>query len=276
MEYYSLPEEYQTTHVVCYEIVKQIEDFILCKEYEFLQISGYPLTKEELEKYNESGDIWEFLKNNKEECFYKQLKKSLLLGLLGDFCYFMQESLHCSNKMRLVVAYALLRRPIVDNLKILLRVLFDDKFYDDFVNRDDYDPIRMDDTKLKNLLKKTDSFRFAQPITGDFMYHWIYDKTNNGSIINLSNRAIHPVTTRPWNKTGEMNLNFMFMNANDINGLCKHYYAILPAILIFFWELFNTLVFGLFPNEVNNDLFEKRAEKLVEITNPIHNTIKKH
>ena len=49
-----------------------------------------------------------------------------------DFCYFMQESMACSCKKRLVVSFALLRRPLVDNLKILLRVFADDKFYDNF------------------------------------------------------------------------------------------------------------------------------------------------
>ena len=118
----------------------------------------------------------------------------------------------------------------------------------------------------------TDDIRFAKPITGEFIYHHIFEKTNNGSIINLSNRAIHPVTTRPWNKTGEMNFNFMFATPDDIEKLWDHYYALLPAILIFYGELFNTSIFTLFSDEVNIELLPKRLEKMVAIMSDVFPT----
>ena len=187
-----------------------------------------------------------------------------------DFCYFMQESMACSCKKRLVVSFALLRRPLVDNLKILLRVFADDKFYDNFIERDDYDPAQMEDRQLKEFLDATDKVRVVEPITGSFIYECIFDKENTGSIINLSNRAIHPVTTRPWNKTGAMNCNFMFVNQGDIAELWKHYYACLPAILMFYSELFNCVVFGLFKDEVDSRLFEKRLERMAEVMSKVY------
>ena len=265
MEFYYLPKEYHSVHKACFELVRQIEEFVVGKDYQFLRVSHAPMTEEEKNKFVECGDIWDFLKKYKEEEFYKLLKKQLILGLLMDFCYFMQESLECSKKMRLVVSYALLRRPLVDNLKILLRILLDDEFYDKFIEKDDYDPASMKEDDLKDLLKATDKMRMTKPITGEFIYECIYDKDNPGSIVNLSNRAIHPVTTRPWNKTGAMNCNFMFVMPDDILGLWEHYYAYLPAILIFYSELFNYAVFGLFEDEVNMDLYGKRLEKLAVI-----------
>ena len=265
MEFYYLPKEYHTIHSACIELVRQIEEFIVKDEYKFLKVSTSAMTPEELNLLEKCGDIWAFLKKYKEEQFYTLLNKQLILGLLRDFCYFMQESLDCSNKMRLVVSYALLRRPLVDNLKILLRILADDSFYDDFIGRDDYDPVQMKDEDLKEFLSATDEIRMTKPITGAFMYECIYDKNNAGSIINLSNRAIHPVTTRPWNKTGAMNCNFMFTTPVDIAELWKHYYAYLPAILMFYSELFNYAVFSLFENEVDLELYPKRLEKTAAI-----------
>lgn len=90
-------------------------------------------------------------------------------------------------------------------------------------------------------------------------------KENIGSILNLSNRAIHPVTTRPWNKTGEMNFNFMFATHFDIERLWQHYYAYLPAILLFYVELFNNTIFCLFESEMDKDLCLKKIEKIVDI-----------
>lgn len=272
MEFYYLPAKYHNIHSACFELVKQIEDFIICEDFKSLQSPVFNITNEEYAKFKNSTDVWVYLKKNDEEGFYKQLNKSIFLGLLRDFCYFMQESLDCSNKMRLVVAYSLLRRPIVDNLKILLRILFDDEFYNNFIDNDNYDPAQMKDEELKRLLKMTDDIRFAKPITGEFIYHHIFEKTNNGSIINLSNRAIHPVTTRPWNKTGEMNFNFMFATPDDIEKLWDHYYALLPAILIFYGELFNTSIFTLFSDEVNIELLPKRLEKMVAIMSDVFPT----
>ena len=269
MDFYYLPQKYQAVHSACFELVKQIEEFILSENYKFLQVSEFVLKEGEFVKFNESTDIWEFLKSNNEDGFYKQLNKTLILGLLKDFCYFMQESLDCSNKMRLVVAFALLRRPIVDNLKILLRILFDENFYNNFINKDDYDPAYMKDDELKQLLGETDGVRFSKPITGEFIYDCIYEKTNNGSIINLANRAIHPVTTKPWNKTGEMNFNFMFTTPYDTDKLWEHYYALLPTILVFYLELFNISIFSLFSDEVDKNLLPKRVEKVVEIMSSV-------
>lgn len=265
MEFYYLPEEHRAMHTACFELVKQIEEFIVGKDYEFLRVSHPDLTEVEKDQLIECGDVWDFLKKYKEEQFYTQLNKQLILGLLMDFCYFMQESMDCSNKKRLVVSYTLLRRPLYDNLKILLRIIGDEKFYDNFIEKNNYDPANMKVDEVKKLLDKTDEIRMMKPITGSFMYECIFDTTNTGSIINLSNRAIHPVTTRPWNKTGTMNCNFMFMTPIDTMELWKHYYAYLPAILVFYSDLFNSAVFGLFKDEVNMDLYTKRIEKLAKI-----------
>ena len=118
MEFYYLPDEYHTVHTACFELVKQIEEFIVKDEYKVLRVSASPMTPKELKQLEECGDLWMYLKKHKEEQFYTLMNKQLILGLLRDFCYFMQESLDCSNKMRLVVSYALLRRPLVDNLKL--------------------------------------------------------------------------------------------------------------------------------------------------------------
>ena len=275
MEFYYLPEEYHAVHTACFELVRQIEEFIVKDEYKFLRLSTSPMTPEELKLLEECGDLWVYLKKHKEDQFYTLLNKQLISGLLRDFCYFMQESLDCSNKMRLVVAYALLRRPIVDNLKILLRILADDSFYDNFIERDNYDPAKMDDEETKAFLKTTDEIRVTKPITGEFIYECIYDKNNAGAVINLSNRAIHPVTTRPWNKTGAMNCNFMFTTSVDIQELWKHYYAYMPAILMFYSELFNCAVFNLFEKEVDMELYPKRLENMASIVDNVFKAQKK-
>ena len=260
-----MQDEFKAVHEACFELIRQIEEFIVGNEYDFLRVSHFSMTEEEKTQFESCSGIWDFLKKYKEKQFYNQLNKQLVMGLLMDFCYFMQESLDCSNRKRLVISYALLRRPLVDNLKILLRILFDDSFYKQFTERDDYNPVSMMDDELRALLDATDDMRITKTITGAFIYECIYDKSNPGSVINLSNRAIHPITTRPWNKTGAMNCNFMFVTSSDIAELWKHYYSFLPAVLMFYSELFNVAVFGLFKEEIDSELLLKRLGRMAEI-----------
>lgn len=265
MVFYYLPKEYQRIHEMCFELVEQVESFLTRDEYRFLQVTSVPLEKQEIEVIQNGLDIWDFLQKYYPERFRVQLNKSIILGLLRDFCYFMQESLDCSNKMRLVISYALLRRPLVDNLKVLLRLMFDEDFYDNFINRDDYDPVFLAESTLQQYLNETDRIRTTKTITGAFIYDCIFKKEDTGSIINLSNRAIHPVTTRPWNKTGEMNFNFMFTTHSDNERLWKHYYTYLSPILLFYVDLFNILIFSLFESEIDMELFPKRVNAIVDI-----------
>lgn len=276
MKFDYLPKKYRTVHSACFKLVQQIEEFIVGNDYRCLQSTTYKLSDEEIRLFDEYDNIWDYLQKYKKEQFCTLLNKNLILGLLKDFCYFILESLECSKKMRLVVSFALLRRPLVDNLKILLRIFGDASFHANFVEKDNYDPTKIDDKELKQLLDATDSIRFANTITGQFIYECVFDKNNPNSLVNLSNRAIHPVTTRPWNKTGAMNCNFMFVTADDIEELWKLYYSFLPPILIFYSELFNVAVFCLFKDEVDESLYIKRLERLAEIMKGfVSNTFKK-
>ena len=57
---------------------------------------------------------------------------------------------------------------------------------------------------------------------------------------------------------------------SPIAELWKHYYACLPAILMFYSELFNCVLFGLFKDEVDSRLFEKRLERMADIMSKVY------
>lgn len=40
MEFYYLPEELRVMHTACFELIRQIEEFIVGKDYQFLQITS--------------------------------------------------------------------------------------------------------------------------------------------------------------------------------------------------------------------------------------------
>lgn len=58
MEFYYLPKEYQTIHTACFDLVRQIEEFIVKDEYKFMKVSSTPMTPEDMKLLEECGDIW--------------------------------------------------------------------------------------------------------------------------------------------------------------------------------------------------------------------------
>lgn len=62
-----------------------------------------------------------------------------------------------------------------------------------------------------------------------------------------------------------MNCNFMFVTDDDIEELWKIYYSFLLPILMFYSELFNAAIFGLFKDEVDENLYDKRLERMADI-----------
>ena len=66
MEFYYLPEELRAMHTACFELIRQIEEFIVGKDYQFLQITSSKLALEDKARLDECGDLWDFLKKYKE------------------------------------------------------------------------------------------------------------------------------------------------------------------------------------------------------------------
>lgn len=82
--------------------------------------------------------------------------------------------------------------------------------------------------------------------------------------INLSNRAIYPITTRKKIMTGAGNCNFMFVTSNDIAELWKPYYAYMTSTLLFYSELFNYAVFSLFKEEGGNGVIPESIGEICQ------------
>lgn len=265
-EYLYLPEKYHKLHQQCMNLIFQIEEFIIKEEYTCLKAFAIKLEKIDMSFIEDGGDIFDFLRTNgKIDEMRKCVKHQVLYAILIDFCYFMQEALLCSKKMRLVVTYSLLRRPLIDDLKILLKLIADDQFVDNFINKDGYDPTNMKDEDLRELLNISDIIRLVKTIKGTDIYELVFDKNNPNSILNLSNKALHPITNRnKVNATEKMNLNFMFANSDNNDWLWNHLYSVLRPVLMYCSELFNICVWY-YNDTLSSDLLTERYKKMAKI-----------
>jgi hypothetical protein len=281
-KYFYLPKEFRVSHDVCMGLIGEIEDFAINSKYQTIKYIAIPIEETEADKlkcYN--NDILQFLfdSERKIEAEYV-IKSQLIWGLLRDNCYFLQEALDCSKKMRHVVAFSMLRRPLVFNMLIILRLLTEEEFISKFITgkervdekEKDFDCAKVPTAEtIKELLNEAHKKLLLKSFDSLNVYDLVFDKTSPLSLINMSDRALHPVTTYNKNNlTGAMNLNYAFNTDADCMDLWKYIYKRLPAILMFYVDLIDTLIFSHLKLDNSAELLKKRWAKRISITSKLH------
>lgn len=258
-----LTSEQDLLHNKAWKMVELIEEFITDPKFDFLQVTAFKMpdgtNPDDILKYNHPLDFLIAKHPADAQCV---IFKQITYGMIIDFCYFIQEALSCAKRGRIVVAYSLLRRPLVYNLTILMRMMYDESFYNKFLHDSSYDATVYKSEDLQKMLAEFD--KVMSPINAAVIYGLIFDKDNPASIINLSNRAIHPTTTRRWNMTGEMNFNFIFAMPEDVSNLINVFYHNILAIIAYYFELFSTIIIQYAPTDKAESLTISQYQKLAD------------
>lgn len=260
-----LTSEQDLLHNKAWKMVELIEEFITDPKFDFLQVTAFKMpdgtNPDDILKYNHPLDFLIAKHPADAQCV---IFKQITYGMIIDFCYFIQEALSCAKRGRIVVAYSLLRRPLVYNLTILMRMMYDESFYEKFTHDSSYDPTVYKPEDLRKMLSEFDKEKILKPINASVIYDLIFDKDDPSSIINLSNRAIHPTTTRKWNMTGEMNFNFIFAVKEDVSNLIDVFYHNILAIIAYYFEIFNTLIMQYAPSDKIETIMRLQYKKLAD------------
>jgi hypothetical protein len=208
--------------------------------------------------------IWKWLEDRGyNDKLGELLLKSLFPALLADFCQFTYEALRCSNRGRLTVAYALLRKPLKEDLAYLEWMLGDPEFllttlYNEpaaalalsvLTQRDRHLPI------IQAAARRTTN---ADMYNEDFIYDLRYTKGAYYGFDALWNKALHLVTTHKELTTEPQNLNFIFSGDDARHDQWDFLYSRLPFLLFYtadVCESLMTLILG--------DLMPNAAERIV-------------
>lgn len=259
--YLYLPKEFHKKHDYCEFVVSQIEELILNKEFIELKSNVFefpPKIIKEIESNNEHIlDLLEKYEYN--DIVYHLVKNSLLNSLIMETCYFLQESLQCSLKMRLTVCFTLLRKPFLEILIVFMRILNEHDFIENFNQKDPFDPIRTSPEQKKDLIEKTNLQLFEKYHKED-LFDYIFAKNFGNSLYNLTNNSIHLFTNRnPVSATEKQNLNFIFSQEEDIYDQWEYIYDNLPMLINFIADIADLLV--LKSTSVDKKVFSERIEK---------------
>ncbi|MCK5199257.1 MAG: hypothetical protein KAR21_12945 [Spirochaetales bacterium] len=130
--------EFEESFTYCFFLHDRIVDVIVIGEKYDMFNEAIAFKNEEhaqeLQKLNNGDEIVNWMHDNKYE---KELNSLYLIqvfvALISDFCHFLFEALTISAKGKTTVAFALLRKPLKDNLFILENLLVNKKdFFNEF------------------------------------------------------------------------------------------------------------------------------------------------
>lgn len=242
--YYYLPKKYFKKHDYCVFVINQIEDLILNKKFKELSYQSFDFPPEFIDLINSSDKhILDLLEDNNYKVELMTIvRNQVILGLLRETCYFIQEALAASLKMRMTVCFTLFRKPFLEILIILMRILNEDDFVIKFNYLDKFDPIKTTPHTKINLLTTSNEW-LDNKYDVEELNDLIFNKDSEESLFTLTNNAIHLFTDRNKSETGKQNLNFIFSNQEDIESQWEYIYDVIPMTLTFLADIIEVLVY---------------------------------
>lgn len=183
--------------------------------------------------------------NGYQEEVLKLFHKQIFAGMLADFGHFVYEALNCSKKGKLTVTYALLRKPLKDNLLYLEWLLAEPKDLLAHFHQGNVNSLALDrePEKKKSIIEKAMK-AIDGPYwgTADWIYELRYDKKSNSSFEATWQKAHHLITQAPAYKTEPANFNFIFSQPTAIESQWDFLYSFLPFLLLHSYGVIETIV----------------------------------
>lgn len=251
-----LPKKYHSVNNLCAVIYDQFTSILTEKHFLKHIVVDFaidPANQQFVDELkNDSMHAFDFMKaNGLNRELTEILTKHITMSVLGDFVDFMYESLSCAQRGKMSVAYALLRKPLTDELLIFEQLLVAPadfvRLYFHIGDPKGYDPSGSNHNRLQII---QDVFKVSDPgpvYTTDLIYGLRYDKQNASGINGISNQALHIVTNDRAYRTEDGELNFVYSNQYDYQRYWRHYYYFIPYLLIYAAHVIDELVFGWMP-----------------------------
>lgn len=269
---YFLPNKYKELHNLCFylhdilvQVVKEGE-----KKKLFDTVVKFKKNRD-VEKFQDSDDILEWLINNGHEEEFKSIViKQVLIATISDYCHYVYEALRCSEKSKLVITYTLLRKPLKDNLLLFEWIMTNrNEFLENFQEDSScYAIDKIHPTKKKNFIKHSvNHINYCEVFNADFIYNIRYSKQTDYSLERVWNLANHIVTTLRYYKTESLNLNFVFSGADSRESQWNYLYSVLPYLLFYTVEVIQVALdreIGENKFDILFETFEEREKKFTK------------
>jgi len=237
-----LPKKFHPHHELCFHL----HDSML-RVFQELAAQRYPTLKLEFED-QETADLFVasedpigLLMELEEWDLVRRLTVGQsMMAVLGDFFNFVYEALNALQKRKFVVFYALLRKPLKENLLYLTMMLVDDqKFFENLkeLPGEKFNHPGLTEQERRDYFERAVAeMDFADFIDPKRLHDVIFDMKLEDGLAPLFDKATHLSTSRSQIRTEDLNLNFIFKNpmSNDVfeNVYPKLAYVLLYAFLL--------------------------------------------
>lgn len=247
---YFIPDEHYFSHKYCFLLHDLLTDIVVQGEKDGIFNIHVKLKDEETRKQFEekSGrDFVDWLEQNGFELDVIMLiYKTVCLGLLSDLCHFVYEALKNSEKGKLTIAYALLRKPFVENLFYLEWLLADPvdflkKFKGGEISALEIYNVTPERKKeiIKKAMEEADSKYWADH---ELIYELRYNKSSEQSFQSVWQQANHLITAARQYRTESTNFNFVFSGIEEKESQWTFLYSYLPILLHHAYEVVEALI----------------------------------
>jgi len=255
-DFINLPQEFHLKHKSCEFLLYQIEDFITAETFKHLKLQTVEFDKD-VELLHNENILDYLLRINKSEEHDEIITSNILHAVIADTCQFLQIALFASLQQRITVAFSLMRKPFVYNLLLILRLYLTSDFLKRFNTEDCFDTTGLSQEDIKELLSASENLIFSKSIKASDVYDFIFNQALDDSLVNISNKALHPSTTRNKNnKTEIQNINFVFSTKDSIMSQWDYLYRRLPFLLLYFNEVLEVIMFDHL--NLENKIYDQR------------------
>ncbi|MGZ5199201.1 MAG: hypothetical protein ACXWC4_05465 [Telluria sp.] len=169
---------------------------------------------------------------------------SITMAMVADCGHHIYESLRCFEKRKIVPAFNLLRKPLIDSLMYLSWMVADeDGFYNAFSSGD---PTKITQKMIGNrrkelLAKAVNETELVDVVNSEEICSIVFDPSNSYGLYGFFQHAVHLITTdRIEIRTSAENFNFIFKNPAD-DDVYELLYSLLPTLLLYMAHLFLVL-----------------------------------
>lgn len=246
MDYGHLPQEFHFSHNFCFFLHDQLVAAL--KAGEEASIFDAELVSDREVPADLGGEaLFEWLSDNGHrsvilDMYYRQITAALM----ADMLHFVYESLRCSAKGKLTVSFALLRKPLKENLFYLEWLLADPS---DMLSAFEDEKPSAKSIKLLSDVRKKEVIRIAVEKTSmgpwldpEMIYDLRYNKRFSVGFEDLFQKANHLVTSFKALETEPANFNFVFSDDNAHQSQWSGLYSYLPLLLLHAVEVVESLL----------------------------------
>lgn len=262
-----LPDKYKFSHEYCLFLYQRLVNSIESCESSGVFNHEFPLESDEVEEFkslkSENLFIW-LEQHGYQDTINILYYKKIIPALLTDFLHFIYEALECSRKGKLTVCYALLRKPLKENLFYLEWLLANPEGFMKSFDKGELKELKInqvfkDEMKVKIIEEaqlRTEKEKWIDP---RLLYSLRYDKKANHGFEQGCQKATHLITTFKFLETEQSNFNFVFSDNKALDSQWAHIYSFLPMLLFHTIQVSEALISNIAVREDSDGLIELRT-----------------